>query len=239
MITLDEQLDMASVTVADIALAFPQALEILNRYNLDYCCNGRKRFIDACEKAGLPVDKIWQEILMVKSNYGSDHRVRFDTWSVPLLIDYIVQHHHNYVRESIPQIQELLDKVCNVHGDDSPQLYLIRADFSELATELLQHLPKEELILFPAIARIFDPSSPARDLSPIPANLQAPVAVMEHEHDRAGDLIKSIRKNSDNYTPPSYACPTFQLTYKMLKEFDADLLQHIHLENNILFPKVK
>jgi len=239
MITLDEQLDMASVTVADIALTFPNALETLNRYNLDYCCNGRKKFVDVCQKAGLPVEKIWREILLTKSNYSADNRVRFDTWEVPLLIDFIVQHHHNYVRESIPQIQELLDKVCNVHGEDSPVLYLLRSDFSELGEGLLQHLPKEEQVLFPAIRRIFDQKSPACEISPIGSNLNAPIAVMEHEHNRAGELIKSIRKNSENYNPPAYACPTFRLTYKMLSDFDADLMQHIHLENNILFPKVK
>ncbi|HEY3406318.1 MAG TPA: iron-sulfur cluster repair di-iron protein [Ohtaekwangia sp.] len=239
MITLDEQLDMASVTVADIALTFPYSLEILNRYNLDYCCSGKKNFVDACDKAGLPVEKIWREILLSKSNVSGDNRVRFDTWEVPLLIDFIIQHHHRYVRESIPQIQELLDKVCSVHGEDSPVLYLIRSDFSELAEELLQHLPKEEQVLFPAIRRIFDRNSPSCYISPIPEHLGGPIAVMEHEHDRAGQLIKSIRKSSENYTPPAYACPTFQLTYKMLREFETDLLQHIHLENNILFAKVK
>ena len=115
MTTIDDQLDMASVTVADLATTFPDALEILNRYNLDYCCGGKKPFVEACEKAGLDAASIWREIELVTTNRGADSRMRFDTWDSPLLIDFIVQHHHKYVRESIPMIQELLDKVCEVH----------------------------------------------------------------------------------------------------------------------------
>ncbi|MEO7990920.1 MAG: iron-sulfur cluster repair di-iron protein [Chryseolinea sp.] len=230
---------LKSITVADVALNFPQALKILQRHSLDYCCGGKKPFVQVCEKAGLDVNVIWQELQHAKANHGSDKRMHFDSWNAPLLIDFILQHHHTYVRESIPLIQELLDKVCNVHGEDSPFLLDVRENFSALAEELLDHLPKEEEILFPAIRKLFKQQDESHDLGFIPSNLQTPIAMMEHEHDRAGHLIKEIRRITNNYTPPVYACPTFKATYIMLEQFDQDLMQHIHLENNILFPKAK
>jgi len=201
--TITQDPFLENITVADVALTFPQALEILQRHNLDYCCGGKKSFVKVCEKAGLDANQIWQELQHAKANHGSDKRMRFDTWDAPLLIDFILQHHHSYVRESIPQIMELLDKVCNVHGEDSPFLLDLREHFSSLAEELLDHLPKEEEILFPAIRKLFNQHDESYDLGFAPSNLQAPITVMEHEHDNAGNLIKEIRKTTNQYTPPT------------------------------------
>lgn len=239
MIALDERLEMASASVADIALSFPQSIEILNRYNLDYCCNGKKHFVEMCTKVNLNPGIIWSEIMEKKEAPGADQRMKFDTWETSLLVDFIIQHHHRYVRESIPQLQELLNKVCLAHGNDLPELLEIRNDFEALAQELLNHLPKEEDLLFPAIKRIMSKNDVPSESSPLFADLRAPLSLMEHEHEIAGDLVKSIRFLTNKYSAPANACPTFQLTYKLLQEFDNDLIQHIHLENNILFPRVK
>jgi len=239
MITNDETLEMASASVADIALRFPQGLEILNRYNLDYCCNGKKPFLQVCAKANLNAEAIWNEILEKKEAPGADQRMKFDTWEPSLLIDFIVQHHHRYVRESIPQLQELLNKVCLVHGNDQPELLEIRNDFNAMADELLNHLPKEEEFLFPAIKRITKQNVVPAESPLLSTDLQAPLSLMEHEHETVGDFVKSIRSLTNKYSPPEFACTTYQLTYKLLQEFDNDLMQHIHLENNILFPKIK
>jgi regulator of cell morphogenesis and NO signaling len=233
MTIVEDTQDMMNMTVADVALTFPQALEILNRYNLDYCCGGKKPFVEVCKKAGLDAEIIWQELMLLRANSSADSRMRFDTWNAPLLIDFILQHHHNYVRESIPYIQELLNKICLVHESDSPYLLSVRDDFNKLAVELLEHLPKEEEILFPAIRRLFN-----RQNAGISSSLEVPIGVMELEHENAGVLIKSIRSLTDNYNPPAHACTTFRMAYNMLDQFDKDLMQHIHLENNILFPKV-
>lgn len=238
MIIVEEKLDMAELSVADVALAFPQALEILNRYNLDYCCGGKKPFVKVCENAGLNAELIWQEIQLAVVNQGGDMRMRFDSWDAPLLIDFIVQHHHQYVREAIPQIQALLDKVCNAHGEDSPFLLTVRDKFNSLAVELLNHLPKEEEIVFPAIRKLAQQGVAQFEATVEQNQLKAPIVIMEDEHEIAGDLIKSIRSLTSHYTPPVFACPTFKITYIMLNQFDKDLMQHIHLENNILFPKV-
>ncbi len=239
MVTTDDIIDKATATVAEIALHFPQAIEILNKYNLDYCCIGKKCFEDVCNSHNLDSDQIWSELLASNTNAGIDKHIRFETWDLALLIDFILQNHHKYVRESIPEIRELIDKVCKVHGNEEPALLKIRKDFNDLADELLAHMPKEEEILFPAIERLMKQKNGFIKGSTYLNNLNAPILVMEHEHKSAGDLIKSIRSLTNNYKPPAFACPTYQITYKMLQEFDNDLMQHIHLENNILFPKAQ
>jgi regulator of cell morphogenesis and NO signaling len=233
MTITDSKPDMRSISVADVALTFPHSLEILKKYDLDYCCGGKKRFAKVCEAAGLDPGLVWMEIEQEQANRGADQRMQFDTWDAALLVNFIVQHHHHYVRNSIPQIQQLVDKVCKVHGADSPILLAVRDNFNELADELLLHMEKEEKILFPAILNVTKSKGSLPEI-----NLDTPIAVMEHEHDSAGHFVKTIRSLTGNYTPPPHACPTFKMTYIMLNQFDDDLMQHIHLENNILFPRV-
>jgi len=238
MISTDQTLQMTTATVADVALSFPHAISVLNKYDLDFCCNGKMPFSEACKKAHLDSVKVWQEILESPPKRASN-ALHFETWNSSVLADFIIQHHHEYVREAIPKIHELLDKVCSVHADTNPELLSVRTDFEALAEELLGHMPKEEQILFPAIKRMDGQPIASVESAISPAALDMPIMVMEEEHERAGDLIKSIRSRTNHYMPPSHACPTFQLTYAMLQEFDNDLIQHIHLENNILFPRFK
>jgi regulator of cell morphogenesis and NO signaling len=193
MVATEETIDRASATVADIALHFPQAIEILNKYNLDYCCNGKKNFEDVCRQHSLNPGQIWLELLDTSTGADTTRRMRFETWNLPLLIDFILQNHHHYVRESVPHIRELLDKVCNVHGDEQPELHKIREDFNSLAEELLKHMPKEEEILFPAINTIIQQNTGFIKGSTRSGSLDSPILAMEHEHEAAGDLIKSIR----------------------------------------------
>lgn len=231
-----ETLDRASASVADIALRFPHSIDILNKYHLDYCCNGKKPFDDACTRKGLDPEKIWQEVQRAGGGSSLGKPDRFESWNLALLIDYIVMNHHQYVETAIPEIKGLLNKVCSAHGEDQPYLLSVREDFISLAEELLAHLPKEEEILFPAIKQI---EKDAWNDKSSPDDLTIPIMVMEHEHEVAGALVHSIRSLTNNFMPPAFACPTFLITYKMLQEFDDDLMQHIHLENNILFPKAK
>jgi regulator of cell morphogenesis and NO signaling len=162
--------------------------------------------------------------------------LRPETWSSSFLVDFIVQNHHRFVRNAIPELQPFLDRVCEAHGNDCPELLHIREHFNDLADELTSHMEKEELVLFPAIKRL---EAHNNEDHPLAATIQAPVGAMEHEHMIAGDLIKNIRALSNNYTPPEFACPTFKITFKKLQEFDNDLMKHIHLENNILFERIK
>ena len=238
MVSTEQYEQMNAATVAEVALAYPQAIEVFNKYNLDYCCHGNINFTRACKQAELDPEMVWEEIQQSTTGQRKGNQLNFSKWSSTMLIDFIVQHHHEYVRDSIPQIHELLEKICKVHGDTNPELLAVRNDFEELAEELLNHLPKEEEILFPAIRRMEGAERPELENVILPSSLRMPMRIMEEEHERAGDLIKSIREKTNNYTVPPYGCPTYQLAFLMLQEFDNDLIQHIHLENNILFPRV-
>jgi regulator of cell morphogenesis and NO signaling len=224
-----------NASVSEVALAYPQSLSTFNRHNIDFCCGGKRSFKEACELKGLNPETIWNEIIHSEGLEIPFH-LRLSTWSTPLLIDYIIQNHHEYVREAIIHLQELLDKVYSVHGSDHIELAEIRDDFNDLSEELLTHMHKEEMVLFPAIIRI---SQNKLDPTFSLPTLESPLRVMEIEHESAGDLMKSIRQLTKQYSIPRDACPTLSMTYKKLEEFDQDLMQHIHVENNVLFERVR
>ena len=235
MSTHDITMENTGATVGQLAISHPAALAVFERYKIDYCCGGHKTLEEACAGRGLDPARITQEISQSRTN-DSSNTVRAEKWSSSLLVDFIVQNHHNYVSEAIPEIKQLLDKVCDVHGNDSCELLAIREDFIDLAEELTSHMQKEEFVLFPAIKKL---ESQDHADHPLAGAIQSPISAMEHEHVVAGDLIKHIRTLSNNYTLPSFACPTFRTTYQKLQEFDNDLMRHIHLENNILFERMK
>jgi regulator of cell morphogenesis and NO signaling len=235
----DQSFSWTTATLADIALSFPPAASILNRHNLDYCCKGQMLFQTACEIQKYNTEKIREEILQATDEESESSGIHFDKWEASLLIDFIVQHHHRFVKQSISQIQALLDTVCSIHGEDDLSVLAVRDDFNDLVTELKDHMPREEEILFPAIRRLLDPRPVERELTSIDANIRVLIAATEQDHEYAGELVKSLRSMTRHYTPPDYACPTFRAAYQMLQDFDNDLVQHIHLENNILFQRVK
>lgn len=215
------------MSVADVVVQFPKALEVFNHYKIDYCCGGKRSFKEACEKAGIDSVAVWEAI---SQNGDDDLTTNFKKWSPSLLVDYILDQHHTYVRDNIPLLQELLNKVCDVHGAQHPELLKLRENFIFLAEELYSHMEKEERILFPAIKMM---SGSAQSFP-----IAQPIAVMMDEHESAGKIIKEIRRLTSNYALPSDVCTTYRIMFKKLEAFDNDLMQHIHLENNILFEKV-
>lgn len=224
-----------NMTVAQIAVEKPEALHVFDKYRIDYCCGGDREFRYACTNAGLDPEKVFDEISQAPSGTPSI-RTRVQSWTNSLLVDYIVQNHHSYVRSSIPEIQALLCKVVEVHGKEKVELNSILEAFNKLADELVHHMHKEEFVLFPAIKQL---EEGVELKNPVAVTIEAPLNSIEDEHESAGRSIKAIRTLSGNYTTPQYACPTFKITYKMLEEFDRDLMTHIHLENNVLFERVK
>lgn len=221
-------------TVAQLAISHPAALGVFEKYNIDYCCGGHRSLEEACQRIGLNPLEIRQEI--DRSTDDFSQVLRTERWTSSMLVDFIIQNHHSYVTNAIPEIQALLDKVCAAHGNDSPELLTVREDFLKLADELTNHMKKEEFVLFPAIKRL---DAQSFDDHPLAGAIQTPISAMEHEHTLAGDLIKHIRSLTNNYTPPDFACPTYRIAFKKLQEFDNDLMRHIHLENNILFERMK
>ena len=230
---------IAEKTVRELALENPSATKVFEKLGLDYCCGGNKSLEEACRAANLQIDDVLNSL---ESAEQSAHTAKGDRdWqNEPLadLISYIKNTHHKYTREEIARLGPLFDKVCSVHGENHPELPRIREIFRGLAQELSMHMMKEETVLFPYIERMEEAVIQKEPILPPPfGSVQNPVSMMEHEHDSAGNALRVMREASSGYSAPPEACVSYQTLYKALAEFEADLHQHIHLENNILFPR--
>lgn len=224
--------EFVSKTLAQIVKENYQTASVFEKYNLDFCCKGKRSLKQACDEDNLPTELIVEEVnSLIKQETAP--AIQFDRLSLTVLIDYIVSAHHAYTKRELPQIFAYLQKVSSKHGDRHPELNLIFETFAELKEEMDLHMKKEELILFPKIKEL---ERGLKQSAPI-MNIQAPIAVMEDEHDHAGRCLEQIRQLSNNYNPPVDACTTYRLSFEALQAFERDLHQHVHLENNILFPK--
>ena len=230
----------ANRTVRELAIEIPNATRTFEKLGIDYCCGGGKSLSDACMHAHLPVDDVLRALeqggSFTPATEGS--LPDFTNGALGSLIEHIVTTHHVYVKQEIPRLQQLLHKVVSVHGKNHPELGKIQQTFQGMAAELASHMMKEENILFPHIVALENAVSNGRPKPrPMFGTLSNPVRMMELEHDSAGAAIKSISELRGNYTPPDEACFSYKTLYSALKEFESDLHQHVHLENNILFPR--
>jgi regulator of cell morphogenesis and NO signaling len=224
-------------TVREIARENPASIRVFEAFGIDYCCGGRKPLAEACAAKNLSLDSV---VAALEQGIAAVEPGEED-WaasSLSVLTAHIVNAHHAYIRRELPRLSELAQKVVNRHGDTKPELRQIQARVAQIAEELTEHLAKEEAILFPYIAKL---ERAAEDGGTKPhgcfGTVANPIAMMTQEHDAAGALMAEIRRLSNDFTPPVGACPTFHAFYRGLHEFEQDLHQHIHLENNILFPK--
>jgi len=229
----------AEKTVRELALGKPGAARVFEKLGIDYCCGGKQTLEDACRTVRIPVDEVL-DALEAAPPSGQAFPSDSDWQTAPLadLISHIKNTHHKYTREEIARLGPLFDKVCSVHGEHHPELLPLRATFQGLAQELTTHMMKEEMVLFPYMERMEESVIQKEPILPAPfGTVRNPVSMMEHEHDSAGNALRAIRASSNSYTAPPDACVSYQTLYKTLAEFEADLHQHIHLENNILFPR--
>jgi regulator of cell morphogenesis and NO signaling len=226
-------------TVRELALEIPEATRIFEKIGIDYCCGGNKSLEEACAAANRSVDEVLDSLEFAEQEARAKKKDRnWQTEPLAELVAHINGTHHKYTREEIARLGPLLDKVASVHGKNHPELQHIRAAFRGLAQELTTHMMKEEAVLFPYIVRMEEAVIQREPVLPPPfGTVQNPVAMMMHEHDSAGDALRAMRQASAGYTPPGDACISYQTLYKALGDFEKDLHQHIHLENNILFPR--
>lgn len=224
-------------TVREIALENPSSIRVFEAFGIDYCCGGRKPLAEACEARNISVDAV----IAALENGAADAAPITEDWntqSLGSLAAHIVNKHHSYVRRELPRLAELAAKVVNRHGDTKPELPEIQTKVAKISDELTEHLAKEEVVLFPYVTKL---ERAKEEGTPKPHGcfgaVANPIAMMTQEHDAAGALMADIRELSGDYTPPVGACPTFHAFYSGLREFEQDLHQHIHLENNILFPR--
>lgn len=224
-------------TIGQIAAKDLRKAVVFKKFGLDFCCGGKKTLKLACAEKGVDVTKIEQE-LQQADKMSSSRSLPYGDWSLDFLADYIVNTHHSYVRKNLPDIRVYAEKVMRVHDNRHPELLPIWRLVEEVNAELTAHLVKEERVLFPYIKELV---AAKNNVQPLHAahfgTVQNPINMMEMEHEMVGKNLAEIREISNNFTLPEDACASYSLLYRMLDEFEEDLHLHIHLENNILFPK--
>ncbi|MBP6516772.1 MAG: iron-sulfur cluster repair di-iron protein [Chitinophagales bacterium] len=229
-------IELKEKKVGDLVKENIKSAHIFKKYGIDFCCGGGITIEKACRKVDVSFDLLTQELLQLANTSATEHQ--YDKWELDFLSDYITNTHHKYVTEAISLIQAYAQRVAQVHGHACPEVIEINEKFELLVDELSMHMKKEELILFPYIKQL---AIAAKYNQPIPippfGTVQHPIQMMEMEHESAGTILKKIAVLSNNYTPPEWACNTFKALYAKLDEFEQDLHLHVHLENNILFPK--
>jgi len=207
------------------------------KLGIDFCCHGRKTLDEACRDAGLQVEEV-NKALAEAERLPEDRLHRFQEWELDFLCDYIVNVHHKYVSEAAPVLRELSEKVAQRHGASHPELLRIAQHVAALASEMLSHQIKEERILFPFIKEMVKCARENKPFQHPPfGTIENPVNMMMMDHDETAKLMKAIHDASGGYQVPEDGCESYRLLYQKLDEFENDLYQHIHLENNILFPK--
>ena len=224
-------------TLGEIAAKDLRKAEIFKKYGLDFCCGGKKTIKEACAEKGLDVTKIEKELQQADKQPAS-RPIPYNEWSLDFLTDYIVNTHHSYVRKTLPDLVSYSKKVAEVHGLHHPELLEVKYLLTEINDELSAHMVKEEKILFPYIKELvhLNKDDLARHVVRF-TSVQGPISMMEMEHEIVGKNFERIREQTNNYSLPEDACASYTLLFKMLAEFEEDLHLHIHLENNILFPK--
>lgn len=210
---------------------------VFKKYGIDFCCQGNRTINEACEKKNIDSESVVNDLNAIIQAQG-ENATDYKSWPLDLLADYIEKKHHRYVEEKTAEIKPYLDKICRVHGERHPELLEINEHFNATACELAKHMKKEELILFPFVRKLAKAKHEGSKVVPPPfGSIQNPIDAMMDEHSTEGDRFRKIEELSNNYTPPQDACNTYGVTLGLLKEFEQDLHLHIHLENNILFPK--
>ena len=223
-------------TIGDFVAENFRTAEVFKKYNIDFCCKGGRTVEEACDKKKVSPEEIYRELEEVANRKSED--IDFNSWPLDLLADYVEKTHHRYVEEKSAMLIPYLNKLCKVHGERHPELFEINELFIGSAQDLAAHMKKEELILFPFVKNMVKAKISNEAIQqPHFGTVENPVNMMKHEHTVEGERLRKIADLTNEYTPPADACNTYKVTFAMLQDFENDLHKHIHLENNILFPK--
>lgn len=224
-------------TVGEIAASDYRTIQVFEKYGIDFCCGGQKAFGEVCAEKDLSAMQILQELEQATQVVGGPVE-RYDQWELDFLADYIVNQYHTYTKSMLLRVSAYADKVTDVHGDRHPETHLIAEKWRELGQEMTLHMQKEETLLFPYIKRLIQGEKISRSpaLPPV-GSAHRLIQEMEAEHEAVGAVLAEIATLSQGFTPPMDACNTYRALYAFLAEFDKSTRKHVHLENNILFPK--
>jgi regulator of cell morphogenesis and NO signaling len=224
---------------ADIVKKYYKTAAVFKQNEIEYCCGGKWPLKMVCETKGLPVTDLLHQLQNASRTISVAGSLPFDNWSIDFLTDYIVNIHHQYLRQSLPAIGEQLKRFVGEHSKKFPKLAEVESHFNELSTTMLPHLLQEEEVLFPYIRQIAHAyESKESYASLLVRTLRKPVEdIMQHEHRLLEKVLHQFRTLTDGYTPPEASCTSHRLSFSLLRELDDDLVQHIYLENEILFPR--
>ncbi|GJM28395.1 MAG: iron-sulfur cluster repair di-iron protein [Cyclobacteriaceae bacterium] len=229
--------ELTEKTIGEIVAEDYRTAAVFEDYQIDFCCNGHRSFSQACSDKDIDSQELLSKLEKVMQPINND-AIDFKSWPLDLLVDYIEKKHHRYVEEKIPVLKQYLEKINQVHGSTHPELLKIKELFNASAGELAAHMKKEEFILFPFIRNLVNTNRSGKPpVEPHFGKVENPINMLVQEHNNEGERFREISSLSNNYASPDDACNTYKVTYATLKEFEDDLHLHIHLENNILFPK--
>lgn len=230
-------LNLKETTVGEIVAGNHRTAELFRKYKIDFCCGGKRKLTDVIAEKGIDAEPLLNELTMLVSSPQRSSQ-NYAQWDSDFLIDYIINTHHRYLRSAMPSLTVYSKKVAKVHGNEHPEVIEVARVFEQLVNELDPHLLKEEEILFPYIRQMVHTQRLGQPVSASHfGTVSNPVQMMEVEHEEVGEMMRIISELTNQYTPPADACNTYRVLYAGLKEFEEDLHQHVHLENNILFKK--
>lgn len=223
------------VTVGQLVAERPSRSRVFQKLGIDFCCGGKKSLEEACRAKGLDAASVLQVLLADASSVEPDREVDAAKMGLAALCDHIETTHHAYLKEELPRLHRMIAKVAAVHGDWCPYMREVLEVYVVFMDELTHHMMKEERVLFPMIRAI--EAGDRHAAAHCGGTIANPIRVMEHEHDGAGDALAKMRELTSGFTPPPNACNTFRATLDGLRELEADMHQHVHKENNVLFPR--
>lgn len=223
-------------SVGQLVTESPSRSRVFENLKIDYCCGGKIPLVEACQKRGLEVESVVAMLDQADADSAgiTAEKIDPDSMSLTELADHIENVHHAYLWSELPRLDQITDRVNRVHGDKDPRLGTVRTAFSDLQGEMLNHMMKEEQILFPMIRGIESGGAPGAGLR---GSISIPIQEMEAEHEHAGDALSIMREATDGFQPPEWACNTYRAMLDGLAVLERDLHQHVHKENNVLFPK--
>jgi len=225
------------MTVREIVASDFRTAEVFQRHGIDFCCKGNRSIEEACRSGGVNLERVLREVAAITATPGSGGP-RFNSWDLSTLVTYIQVNHHEFVRRTIPVLLTHTQKVAKVHGESHTELREVARLFTVVAEDMTSHMAKEEHILFPYIVALEEASVAGRGAPASPfGTVRNPIRMMEMEHESAGDSMARIRELTSGYAIPEGACTTYRVCLQELEAFERDLHEHVHLENNILFPR--
>jgi regulator of cell morphogenesis and NO signaling len=224
----------SQMTVREVAAQVPESTRLFETLQIDYCCGGNRPLTEACASAGVEVDSVMKQLSVLDKSAPTERAVDFQKLSLTQLITHIVDTHHVFTKSEMSRLRALVTKVIGAHGANHPELLTVGELFQRLCADLEPHMFKEEQVLFPYIIRMEKAETVL--LAPF-GTVKNPIRMMMMEHDTAGDILRKLRAVTSDYRVPSDGCISYQTLYQALQGLEKDLHQHIHLENNVLFPK--